>query len=50
MIVSDYVRDHGNMIRAIKEHNATEAAREMERQLQATVDILKSAGLENFKL
>lgn len=48
--IEDYVRDHGNMIRAIKEHNATEAAREMERHLQATVDILKSAGLENFKL
>lgn len=47
--IEDYVRDHGNIIRAIKEHNAEEAAREMERHLQTTVDILKSAGLESFR-
>ncbi len=40
--VEDYVRDHGNILRAIRNHDPEEAKREMERHLQETIDILKS--------
>lgn len=39
--IEDYVRDHGNIIRAIKSHDPDEAQREMQRHLQATIDILR---------
>lgn len=40
--IEDYVRDHGNIIRAIANHDPEEAQREMCRHIQTTIDILKS--------
>lgn len=40
--IEDYVRDHGNIIRAIKNHDPDEAQREMQRHVQTTIDILRS--------
>lgn len=39
--IEDYVRDHGNIIRAIKNHDPEEAQREMYRHVQGTIDILR---------
>lgn len=40
--IEDYVRDHGNIIRAIINHDPEEAQREMYRHVQSTIHILKS--------
>ncbi|MGN1028191.1 MAG: FadR/GntR family transcriptional regulator [Faecousia sp.] len=39
--IEDYVRDHGNIIRAIINHDPDEAQREMQRHVQTTIDILR---------
>ena len=40
--IEDYVRDHGNIIRAIANHDPEEAQREMCHHIQTTIDILKT--------
>ncbi len=39
--IEDYVRDHGNIIRAIINRDPEEAQREMQRHVQNTIDILR---------